>query len=39
MLSAPAAGTEIVVSERFRHRLSISGEPIHYLAIGARKLG
>lgn len=32
-------GTEIVVSERFRHRLSTAGVPIHYVAIGARKLG
>lgn len=31
-------GTEIVVSERFRHRLSMAGEPIHYVAVGARKL-
>lgn len=37
-LRAGAVGTEIVVSERFRHRLSITGEPIHYLAIGARKV-
>jgi SAM-dependent methyltransferase len=39
-LAALGAGrhdTEIVVSERFRHRLSVAGEPIHYLAIGARK--
>ncbi len=33
-----AAGTEIVVSERFRHRMSIAGTPIHYVAVGARKL-
>ncbi|HEV7806928.1 MAG TPA: class I SAM-dependent methyltransferase [Solirubrobacteraceae bacterium] len=38
-LGAGAGGTEIVISERFRHRLSIAGAPIHYLAIGARKLG
>jgi len=31
-------GTEIVIRERFRHRLSMAGAPIHYLAIGARKL-
>jgi SAM-dependent methyltransferase len=36
--SARVGGTEIVISERFRHRLSMAGEPIHYLAIGARKL-
>jgi hypothetical protein len=29
--------TEIVVWERFRHRLSMSGAPIHYVAIAARK--
>jgi SAM-dependent methyltransferase len=38
LLRAGEAGTEIVVSERFRHRISVVGEPIHYLAIGARKL-
>lgn len=32
-------GTEIVVSERFVHRVTVAGAPIHYLAIGARKLG
>jgi hypothetical protein len=37
-LSAGAGGTEIVVSERFRHRLSMAGDPIHYIAVGARKL-
>jgi hypothetical protein len=37
MLRAGQAGTEIVVSERFRHRVTVTGEPIHYLAIGARK--
>jgi hypothetical protein len=36
-LGAGVAGTEVVVTERFRHRLSVTGEPIHYLAIGARK--
>lgn len=38
LLRAGAGGTEIVVTERFVHRLSVGGEPIHYLAIGARKL-
>jgi hypothetical protein len=28
---------EIVVRERFRHRLTMAGEPIHYVAIVARK--
>jgi SAM-dependent methyltransferase len=37
VLGAAGSDTEIVVSGRFRHRLSIAGEPIHYLAIGARK--
>ena len=37
LLRAGHGGTEVVVWERFRHRLSVSGEPIHYLAIGARK--
>ncbi len=37
-LSAAAGGTEIVISERFRHRMSMAGEPIHYVAVGARKL-
>jgi predicted TPR repeat methyltransferase len=36
-LSAAGGDTEIVVSERFRHRLAMSGDAIHYLAIGARK--
>jgi SAM-dependent methyltransferase len=36
-LRADPAGTEIVVWERFRHRLSMSGRPIHYVAVGARK--
>lgn len=39
LLRGGHAGTEIVVWERFRHRLSVSGEPIHYLAVGARKVG
>ena len=37
VLRAQGSGTEIVVWERFRHRLTMTGEPIHYLAIGARK--
>ena len=37
LLRAGHGGTEIVVSERFRHRVSVTGEPIYYLAIGARK--
>jgi hypothetical protein len=28
---------EIVLRERFRHRLTMDGDPIHYLAIAARK--
>jgi len=36
-LRAGEADTDLVISERFRHRLTTSGEPIHYLAIGARK--
>jgi hypothetical protein len=36
-LRAGAAGTQIVVWERFRHRLSMAGRPIHYVAVGARK--
>jgi len=31
------SGTEIVVWERFRHRMSVAGAPIHYIAVGARK--
>ena len=38
VLRADGSGTEIVVWERFRHRLTMAGKPIHYLAIGARKL-
>ena len=30
---------EIVVRERFRHRLTMAGHPIHYVAIVARKAG
>lgn len=30
-------GGEIVLRERFRHRLTMSGEPLHYMAIVARK--
>jgi hypothetical protein len=37
VLRAEGSGTEIVVWERFRHRMTMAGEPIHYLAIGARK--
>jgi SAM-dependent methyltransferase len=37
VLGAGEAGTEIVVWERFRHRLAVSGAAIHYIAIGARK--
>jgi len=37
-LGASPAGTEIVVWERFRHRLSMAGKPIHYVAVGARKV-
>ena len=37
LLRTGHAGTEVVVSERFRHRVSMAGEPIYYLAIGARK--
>ena len=36
-LRGGAAGTEIVVWERFRHRLSMAGKPIHYIAVAARK--
>lgn len=36
-LRAAGSGTEIVVWERFRHRLSMAGKPIHYIAVGARK--
>jgi hypothetical protein len=32
-----ASQTEIVVWERFQHRLSMNGAPIHYFAIAARK--
>ena len=39
LLRAGEADTEIVISERFVHRLTIAGDPIHYLAIGARKRG
>ncbi|MEA2193438.1 MAG: hypothetical protein QOI73_3559 [Solirubrobacteraceae bacterium] len=38
LLDKQGSGTEIVVQERFRHRMTMAGEPIHYLAIGARKL-
>ena len=29
--------TEIVIWERFQHRLSVAGKPIHYVVIGARR--
>lgn len=37
LLRAGGGDTEVVVWERFRHRLAMAGEPIHYIAIGARK--
>lgn len=36
-LRQPASETEIVFWERFRHRLTMAGEPIHYVAVAARK--
>jgi SAM-dependent methyltransferase len=36
-LRAPRSGTEIVSWERFRHRVSVNGTPIHYIAIAAHK--
>jgi SAM-dependent methyltransferase len=37
LLRAGHAGTEIVVSERFQHRIKVGGGAIYYLSIGARK--
>jgi predicted TPR repeat methyltransferase len=37
ILGADGGDTEIVVWERFRHRLSMAGEPIHYIAVAARR--
>ncbi|MCP9490405.1 MAG: hypothetical protein MSC31_11095 [Solirubrobacteraceae bacterium MAG38_C4-C5] len=36
-LADPPAGTEIVRSERFRHRLTMAGDELHYMAVVARK--
>ncbi|MGI8728686.1 MAG: hypothetical protein ACR2LK_01570 [Solirubrobacteraceae bacterium] len=37
LMRAAKSATELVVWERFRHRITIVGEPIHYVAIGALK--
>ncbi len=37
-LRGSARGTEVVLWERFRHRLTMAGEPIYYVAVAARKL-
>ena len=36
-IAAPPAGTEIVGSERFRHRLTMAGDELFYMAVVARK--
>ncbi|MCK9249670.1 MAG: class I SAM-dependent methyltransferase [Solirubrobacteraceae bacterium] len=38
-LRAGGHGSEVVHVERFRHRLRMSGEPIHYHALVARRVG
>jgi len=37
LMRAGEHATQFVVWERFRHRLTVAGEPIHYVAIGALK--
>lgn len=36
-LRADGSPTEIVVWERFQHRVSVTGKPIHYIAVAAHK--
>lgn len=37
LMRTAEGATEFVTWERFRHRVTVAGEPIHYLAIGALK--
>lgn len=37
LMGSEEDATELVVWERFRHRVSVAGEPIHYVAVGALK--